>query len=81
MSEASNRLRSMMQEALQNAVQRATNIHAPEDIEIEALCERLGYGAVMDAAMRLWMRKDPNGAFVIGGCAGSYRAVLSDVSA
>jgi hypothetical protein len=55
--------------------QRATaflrrNMNAPEDPHVEALCERYGYGAVMDAASRLWARKDGSGAFYIGGCIG-----------
>lgn len=45
-------------------------IHAPEDQHIEVLCNRYGYGAVMDAASRLWARKDSMGAFYIGGCIG-----------
>jgi len=68
------RLREVIREALHGAEARAAQISAPEDDEIALLCERVGYGAVMDAAMRLWMRKDPTGAFIIGGCAGSYRA-------
>lgn len=48
-----------------------TQIMAPEDPEVLALCERLGFGAVMDSAMRQWIRRDPVGAFYIGGCIGS----------
>lgn len=62
---------------LRDAEMRAQTINAPEDAEIEHLCERLGYGAVMDAAMRLWMRKDPLGAFIIGDCAGNTRATIA----
>ena len=47
-----------------------TALNAPEDPHVEALCERYGYGAVMDAAARLWTRKDPMGAFYVGGCVG-----------
>ena len=47
-----------------------TALNAPEDPNVEALCERYGYGAVIDAAARLWARKDPKGAFYIGGCIG-----------
>jgi hypothetical protein len=44
---------------------------APEDAEVEVLCERHGYGAVMDAASRLWARKPHgSGAFYVGGCIG-----------
>lgn len=46
------------------------HMRAPEDPQIEALCERFGYGAVMDAASRLWARGDSLGAFFIGGCIG-----------
>ena len=31
-----------------------TDLDAPEDAAVRALCERVGYGAVMDAAARLW---------------------------
>jgi hypothetical protein len=41
---------------------------APEDAAVDALCERFGYGAVMDAAARLWARRDPRGALTVGPC-------------
>lgn len=61
-----------------DAIARVDSINAPEDEEVRALCERVGYGAVMDAASRLWARKHLNGAFYIGGCIGdtSARAAL-----
>jgi hypothetical protein len=46
------------------------HLSAPEDPHVYVLCERYGYGAVMDAASRLWARKDSMGAFYIGGCIG-----------
>lgn len=46
------------------------NFTAPEDGAVEAMCLRFGYGAVMDAASRLWARRDMLGAFYIGGCIG-----------
>jgi beta-galactosidase/beta-glucuronidase len=52
---------------------RATQIHAPEDPEILALCERLGFGAVMDSAARQWALRDPVGALYIGGCLGTAK--------
>lgn len=57
-------------------------INAPEDPHVAVLCERYGYGAVMDAASRLWARKDSLGAFYIGGCIGlrsddEARAILT----
>lgn len=48
-------------------------IHAPEDELIERLCQALGYGAVMDAAARLWYRRDPVAAHTTGPCAGMVR--------
>lgn len=48
-----------------------TDINAPEDAVVQALCERIGYGAVMDAAARLWGRKDGVGAFTVGPCRGT----------
>lgn len=58
-------------------------MNAPEDPHVEALCCRYGYGAVMDAASRLWARKDSVGAFYVGGCIGmksddEARAALAD---
>lgn len=41
-------------------------IHAPEDAEVRNLCERVGYGAVMDSAARQWAAKDPVGAHTTG---------------
>lgn len=46
------------------------HMNAPEDPQVRAICERYGYCAVMDAASRLWTRKDSLGAFYIGGCVG-----------
>ncbi len=62
---------------LGDSVTRADTTSAREDAEVRALCERVGYGAVMDAASRLWIRKDPLGAFVVGPCAGTVRALLA----
>jgi hypothetical protein len=59
-----------------DALKRSRYINAPEDVIIRELCEKIGYGAVMDAAMRLWIRKDPNGAFYIGGCVGLTKEEL-----
>lgn len=39
------------------------------DREVLALCERVGFGAVMDAAARLWFLRDPVGSFVVGPAA------------
>lgn len=53
-----------------------TNKHAPEDDHVAALCRMYGYGAVMDAAARLWARKDPTGAIAIGVCRGTIESVV-----
>lgn len=52
-------------------------LNAPEDPHVEALCSRYGYGAVVDAAARLWARKDKSGAFFVGGCLGDTSAPLA----
>lgn len=57
--------------------ERAKMVGAPEDAEVEALCNRTGYGAVMDAASRLWVKRDPIGAFVCGPCLGTVQQALS----
>ena len=54
-------------DARNQAIVRAEHISAPEDKRVEALCEEIGYGAVMDAAARLWARKDSLGALYIAG--------------
>ena len=47
------------------------NLSCPEDADVGALCKEYGYGAVMDAASRLWARMPHgSGAFYIGGCIG-----------
>ncbi len=51
----------------------ARAINAPEDVEVKALCERIGYGAVMDSAARQWFLKDSVGALTVGPCAGLIR--------
>lgn len=62
--------------ARETAIVRAARITAPEDRQVEALCEVFGYGAVMDAAARLWARKDPVGAFYVAGeCLGCKNLV------
>lgn len=55
---------------------RAKGIVAPEDAEIKYLCERIGYGAVMDSAARQWRRKDPIGAHTTGGSALTVKEAL-----
>lgn len=55
---------------------RAKCIHAPEDLEVFALCERLGYGAVIDSAARQWFLKDPIGAHTAGPAAATVRKAL-----
>lgn len=54
----------------EDAYQRSIHINDPRDELIKELCERYGYGAVMDSAMRQWIKKDQMGAFYIGGCLG-----------
>jgi hypothetical protein len=60
---------------------RAAKIRAPEDESIRVLCERIGYGAVMDAAARLWRLKDPNGAHTTGAAALTVRETVAQARA
>lgn len=57
-----------------DAILRASVIRAEEDPLVRVLCEKYGYGAVMDSAARQWMFKDKSGAQFVGGC-------LADTSA
>ena len=52
-------------------------ITAPEDPHVRLLCERYGYGAVMDSAARQWREKDPIGAFMVGPCVGTMASALA----
>ena len=56
---------------------RAGAITAPEDVEVLAICERVGYGAVMDSAQRLWWQKDHDGCLTVGPCAVTVRDALA----
>ncbi|MFV1538731.1 hypothetical protein [Phaeobacter sp. JH204B] len=64
-----------------DAIARAGAITAREDCEVNVLCEKYGYGAVMDSAARQWACKPDgrSGAFFVGGCIGdtTARAALS----
>lgn len=37
-----------------------------DDADVLALCERLGFGFVMDSAARQWAERDPRGALTAG---------------
>lgn len=50
------------------------SINAGEDPFVLELCERHGFGAVMDSASRQWRNKDPIGAFLTGPCVGTATA-------
>lgn len=56
---------------------RAKAIRTPEDEAVRELCERHGYGAVMDSAARQWFKKDNVGAHTTGACAATVRATLA----
>lgn len=61
--------------------ERAGFIDARVDPAVLALCERVGYGAVMDSAARQWFRKDPIGAFVCGPCAKTVADLKASLAA
>lgn len=71
------RLRRELEFILEQAEARRDGISAPEDPMIKDLCERIGYGAVMDSAARQWQRKDNFGAHTVGSCVGVIRHALS----
>ncbi len=52
-----------------------------EDYMVLQLCQKYGFGAVMDSVARQWYAKDPIGAFVIGSCAGLVRPLEAKVDA
>ena len=56
------------------------SITAPEDAMVRELCERFGYGAVMDSAARQWREKDPDGAFSVGPCVGTLTECLRKIT-
>lgn len=65
-------LYALVRSMLNNSSDRE-NLRASEDDEVRSLCERIGYGAVMDSAARQWRKKDPVGAFVTGPCIGTIK--------
>ena len=71
-------LKNMLLNSLREAQGRTELIHAPEDVEIERLGERIGYGALMDGAMRIWLRKYGGGAFLICGCYDVIASMLKE---
>lgn len=42
-----------------------------EEQAVIALCDRFGYGRVMQIAADAWASKDPIGALTVGACAGT----------
>ena len=69
--------KSILKDTMHDA-QARRDMNAPEDAAVEALCERIGYGAVMSAASRLWLRKVGGGAFVVGPCYDTLAAALGE---
>lgn len=62
-------------------VRRVPPGSVPEDAEVRALGERVGYGAVMDACARLWWQVDEGrgGSFIIGGAVATTGAAARAV--
>jgi len=76
MSEA-ERLREVLS-LIDATDERAKNIlYGRLDLPVRSLCDRFGFGAVMDSAARLWYLRDPDGALTVGPCAATVREVLS----
>lgn len=70
-----------MQDSALSLKVRAENIKAPEDAEIKKLCERIGYGAVMDSAARQWYLIDPVGCHTTYHCYGVVKQVTETIRA
>jgi len=61
---------------------RTRKISAPEDPQILELCQRIGFGAVMDSAARQWRTMGDLGAIgahTVGACVGTVQATLTMV--
>lgn len=69
-------LRSEISFVVEQAELRHKHIHASEDPMIKYLCERIGYGAVMDSASRQWMDKEPKSGVFIQACYGLFKISL-----
>lgn len=72
------KLRQEFENILEGAEARATHINDPLDPQIKELCEKFGYGRVMDCASRQWFKKDKFGAFIIAGCNGTIEHILKN---
>lgn len=73
--------REMLADAVREAEMRAKHITDDRiDDIVKALCDKFGYGAVMDSAMRQWLRKDERGAIITIGCMSVCRAALQKES-
>lgn len=59
------------------------NFEAPEDAEVKALGKRIGFGALMDAAVKGWHKAakengyPPGGAFTVGHCHATVESALA----
>ena len=85
----SEKLREALEEALEPGVfgwQDRSGISAPEDAEIRRLGERIGFGALMDGASRMWAIKLKEiglegGEFTCGPCASVKRKWIAKAEA
>lgn len=53
----------------------------PEDVPVRELCDRYGYGAVMDSAHRQWLKKHGDSAHTTGPCQAVLDNLLDQVEA
>lgn len=57
-------------------------MNCSEDYEVSRIGERIGFGALMDSAARMWRRRNgESGAFLVGSCIGLVRPVVAALSA
>jgi predicted nuclease with TOPRIM domain len=57
----------VLQQEYENIVKRI-DIKAPEDLAVKELCEKHGYGAVLDSTARQWYLRYGNSSQVTGEC-------------
>lgn len=71
-------------ELLQDSLE-VRNFEAPEDAEIKALGERIGFGALLSAAVKGWHKSakengyPPEGSFTVGHCHGTVESALQSL--
>jgi hypothetical protein len=66
-------------ELVEMSVASREGICAEEDGIVLRVCQKYGFGAVIDSAARQWRDRDPNGAFTVGHCVATVQKALAKV--